>query len=146
MVGGGLSTVITVVRPDVAVAALLIASLVKDNLLSSLAKKISSMLNAFLLDTAKAPIALGGYMLKMLTQFGYSFIAGHESPKDLVQEVNEQEWVMTLLSLDDAVFPKANKDQIRRIVGMIPILEVEESLLTESTPSTACASVPALGK
>lgn len=118
---GGIVSVFTLLNPEAAAMAVLIAGFVRDRMISQTARGIAGNVNALLIHTAKQPIIFTYHSLKQLEAFGKSLIGpssrsliGDCKPKPMGGE-EDLRWIEALLRVDDKVFSLSQKNIIRRV-------------------------------
>ncbi|MBV8802173.1 MAG: hypothetical protein JO131_04285 [Gammaproteobacteria bacterium] len=118
---GGIVSVFTLLNPEIAAIAVLIAGFVRDSIISNTATGISGNVNALLIHTAKQPIIFTYHSLKQLEAFGKSLI-GESKP---IAIEDDALWIEALLRVDDSIFPCRQKDIIKRVTYSKPQITVD---------------------
>jgi hypothetical protein len=120
---GGIVTVFTLLNPEMAAIAVLIAGFVKDRMLSNAARGVAGNMNALLIHTAKQPIIFTYHSLKQLEAFGKSLV-GESKPKP-ISEADDSLWIDALLRVDDSIFSRTQKNIITRVIDSNPHVMIE---------------------
>jgi hypothetical protein len=114
--------ILSILKPEVVIIGTLIASFVKDQMISSVAKQIAGNVNALLIEGTKQTVIITYNSLKQLAEMGELLVLGK---KDLEMKSNERfemipendkQWIDALLQVDDSIFSKSKKDIISKAI------------------------------
>jgi hypothetical protein len=129
--GGGLFSYISIVDPEVALLATIIAGFVQQGMISTVASEIASSVNALVIYSATQPIVITYNSLAQLAAFGKSLLSnnkGMQGPSVL----HDKQWVEALLKVDDSIFPAAKKAIVRHVIDFE---QVVSQTVTDQEPS-----------
>lgn len=117
-ISGGTVLTLALAAPQATLLATLILTAVEQQLMTCFASGVAKNVNALMIYTAKQPFIILYSSIKQLTTYGHALISGKQDQENIFKEDDTliTDTLLTLLKLNDKIFPEDKKNIIRNIL------------------------------